>query len=55
MLNYSVTFDLNFAKMCSSAIFKTYFSHDKDIWIAVTYYYLYFYLILLFSLTAILP
>ena len=47
--------------MCSPAIFETYFSHDKDIWIAVTDYYIvyiflyiYFYFIILSPLTAIL-
>ena len=31
--------------MCSLAIFETYFSYDKDIWIAATDYYMYFYVI----------
>ena len=55
MLNHGVTFNLGFAKVCSPTIFETYFSHDKDIFIAVTYYnYSYFYVIVPFSLTAIL-
>ena len=39
--------------MCSSAIFETYFSYDKDVWIAAADYYAYFFLIVLFPLTAI--
>ena len=39
--------------MCSSAIFETSFSYDKDIWIAATDY-MHFYIIMLFPLTAIL-
>ena len=48
--------DLNFGfvKVCSPAIFETCFSYDKDIWIAATDYYMYFYIIVLFPLTAIL-
>ena len=49
-----VTFTFGSAKMCSPAIFETSFSYDKDIWIAATVYYMHFYIILLFSLTAIL-
>ena len=40
MLNHGVTFNLCSAKMCSSAIFETYFSYHIDTWIAVAYYYL---------------
>ena len=40
ILNNVVTFYLGSAKVYSPAIFKTYFSYHKDIWIAVTYYYL---------------
>ena len=43
-----------FAKVCSSAIFETSFSYDKDLWIAANDYYMYFYKIMLFPLTAIL-
>ena len=39
MLNHGVTFNLGSAKECSLAIFETYFSYDKDTWIAVTEYY----------------
>ena len=42
------------AKVCSAAIFETSFSYDKDIWIAATDYYIHFYIIMLFPLTAIL-
>ena len=42
------------AKVCSSAIFETSFSYDKDIWIAATDYYMHLYIIVLFPLTAIL-
>ena len=37
-----------------SAIFGTCFSYDKDIWIAATDYYMDFYIIMLFPLTAVL-
>ena len=42
------------AKVCSSDIFETSFSYDKDIWIAATNYYMHFYIVMLFPLTAIL-
>ena len=42
------------AKVCLATIFKTSFSYDKDIWIAITDYYIHFYIIMLFLLTAIL-
>ena len=45
MLNSDVTFNLGFANVYSTAIIETYFTYDKDIWIAATDYYLYFYLI----------
>ena len=54
MLNHGVTFNLGSAKVCSPAIFETCFSYHKHRWIAVTYYYIYFYLIVLVPLTAIL-
>ena len=38
------------AKVCSPAIVETCFSLDKDIWIAATDYYMYFYIIVLFSI-----
>ena len=54
ILNHDATFNLSFVKVCSPAIFETSFSYDKDIWIAVTDYYMYFYLISLFLLATIL-
>ena len=36
--------------MCLPAIFETCFSYDKDIWITATDYYMYFYIIVLFSI-----
>ena len=54
MLSHGVIFDLGPAKVCSPAIFETYFSYDKDIWIAVTDNYMYLYLLVLFLLVAIL-
>ena len=45
-------------KVCSPTIFVTFFSHDRDIWIAATDYYMYLmfnvYIIMLLPLTAIL-
>ena len=35
MLSHGVIFNLGSAKVCSPAIFETYFTHDKDIWIAL--------------------
>ena len=54
MLSNSVIFNLGSAKVCSPTIIETYFSYDKDIQIAVTDYYMYSYLIVLFLLVAIL-
>ena len=51
-VHHGVTFLL--CKVCSVAIFETSFSCDKDIWIAATDYYMHFYIIMLFPLTAIL-
>ena len=43
------------SKVCSPSIFEISFSYDKDIWvIAATDYYMHFYIIDLFPLTAIL-
>ena len=42
MVNHGVTFKLGSAKVCSPAIFETYFSFHKDVWITMTYYYIYF-------------
>ena len=52
-MHYGVTFNFGPANVCSPAIFETSFSYDKDIWIAGTDYYMYFYIVL-FSLTAVL-
>ena len=43
-----------YAKVCSLGIFETSFFYDKDIWIAATDYYVYFYIVVLFPLKAIL-
>ena len=51
-MHHSVTFNFGSAKVCSPAIFETSFS--CDIWIAGTDYYMHFYIIVLFPLTAIL-
>ena len=52
-MDHGVTFNFGSAKVCSTAIFETSFSYDKDIWIAATDYYLDFYIIVLLPLTAI--
>ena len=52
-MHYGVTF-LLCQSVCTPAIFETSFSYDKDIWIAATDYYMHFYIIVLFPLTAIL-
>ena len=53
-VHHSVTFNFVSAKVCSPAIFETSFSYDKDIWIAAIDYYMHFYKLVLFPLTAIL-
>ena len=53
MLYFGVAFNLDSAKVCSPAIFEIHFFCYKDIWIDVTYWYIYFYLIVLFPLTVI--
>ena len=40
------------AEVCLAAIFETSFSYIKNVWIASTDYYTYFYIIVLFPLTA---
>ena len=40
--------------MYAPVLFETSFSYDKDVWIASTIYYMHFYIIVLFPLTAIL-
>ena len=53
-MHHGVTFSFGSAKVYSPAIFETCFSHDKDIWIAATDYYMYFFIIVRFPLTSIL-
>ena len=53
-MHHGATFHFGSAKVCSPAIFETHFSYDKDIWVAVTDYYMRFYIIVLFPLAAIL-
>ena len=54
MINHGVTFNLGWAKVCSPAIFETYFLYIKDIWIVTTDNNLFFHLNRLFLLTAVL-
>ena len=49
-----VFFNFVLGKVCSPAIIETYFFCDKYIWVAVTDYYMYLYLIMLFLLLAVL-
>ena len=44
-MHHGGTFNFGTAKVNSPALFETYFSYKKDtcIWIAATYYYMYFY------------
>ena len=53
ILNHGGAPKLGSANVCSAAIFETFLYH-KDIWIAATDYFMYFYLIVLFPLTAML-
>ena len=53
-MHHGVTFNFGSAKVCSPAIFETCFSYDKDTWIAATDCYMYFCIIVLFLLTAVL-
>ena len=53
-VHHGVTFNFDSVKVCSPAIFETSFSYDKDLWIAATDFYMHFYIIVLFPLTAIL-
>ena len=52
-MHHGVTFNFGSAKACSLAIFETCFSYDKVIWISSDYY-MNFYIIVLFPLTAVL-
>ena len=42
MINHDVNFNFGSVKMCSPAIFETYFSYHIDMWIAATDYYMVF-------------
>ena len=53
-MHHDETFNFDSAKVCSPSIFETCFSYDKHIRIAATDYYMYYYIIVLFPLTAIL-
>ena len=53
-MHHGVTFNIGSAKVCSPVILETSFSYDKDKWVSATDYYMHFYMIVLFSLTAIL-
>ena len=53
-MHHGLTFNFCSVKVCSPVIFETSFSYDKDNWIAVTAYFIHFYIIVLFPLTAIL-
>ena len=52
-VHHSVTFGS--AKVCSPTIFETCFSFDKDTWIAASDYYMYVYIIVLFSIDIYSP
>ena len=47
MCQVMVIFNMSSAKVCSSDITETYFSDERVIWVAVTDYYIYSYLIVL--------
>ena len=49
-VHHGVIFSFGSAKVCSPAIFETCFSFDKDTWIASIDYYMYFNIIVLFSI-----
>ena len=53
-MHHGVTFTSGSAKVCSPAIFETCFSYDKDVWVAATDYYMYFYIIVPFPFTPVL-
>ena len=53
-MHHGLTFNFGSAKVCSPAIFETCFSNDKDIWIAATDYCIFFHIIVVSPLTAIL-
>ena len=47
-MHHGVIFNVDSGKVCAPAILETFFSYDKDIWIAANDYYMYFYIIVLF-------
>ena len=53
-VHHGVTSNFGSAKVYLPAVFETSLSYDKDVWIAVTDYYMHFYIIVIFPLTAIL-
>ena len=53
-MHHGVNFSFSSGEVCSPAILETCFSYDKDVWIAATDYYMYYYIIVLFPLTSIL-
>ena len=53
-MHHGVTFNFGSAKVCSPAILRHFFLMTKIHLIAVTDYYMHFYIIVLFPLTAIL-
>ena len=52
MHHHVVNCNFGSAKVCSPAIFDIFFSYDIDIWIVATDYCMYFYITVLFLLTA---
>ena len=54
-MHHGVIFNFCSAKVCSPAIFETCFSFDIDACIASTDYYIYFYMIVLFSIDICCP
>ena len=54
-MHHGMIFSFGSAKVGSPAIFETSFSFDKDTWIASTDYYMYFYIIVLFSIDIYSP
>ena len=54
-MHHGVISSFGSSKVCSLAIFETCFSLNKDIWIAATDYYMYFYIIVLFSIVIYSP
>ena len=52
MHHHGVTFNFGSARVYLPAILQKCFSYDKGLWIAVTDYYMYFYITVPFPLTA---